>query len=216
MNSVWGKVNFLLLGVTGGIASGKTTVANMLKELGAPIIDFDILARQVVEPGKSAWKKIVDYFGKNILEENGDLDRKKLSKIVFHDTEKRKKLESFTHPLIFEEFARQVNEMAGKCPGTIIQAAIPLLMEFHLQVLFHKVLLVYIPRERQIERLIKRDGITKKEAASMLRAQLPIDEKMKSADFVINNEGSIEETRKQVEDVWQILKKFQKELGEHR
>ena len=94
MEAIRGKDSRLLLGVTGGIASGKTTVANMLEEMGAPIIDFDLLARQVVEPEKPAWKEIVDYFGKQVLQEDGNLDRKKLSNIVFRDFERRKKLES--------------------------------------------------------------------------------------------------------------------------
>ncbi|MBW1819519.1 MAG: dephospho-CoA kinase, partial [Deltaproteobacteria bacterium] len=102
----------MLVGVTGGIGSGKTTVADMLEELGAPIVDFDLIARLVVEPGKPAWKEIVDYFGKQVLQKDDTLDRKKLSNIVFRDLEKRKKLESFTHPAIGEEFLRQVKEIS--------------------------------------------------------------------------------------------------------
>ncbi|MCK4390144.1 MAG: dephospho-CoA kinase [Desulfobacterales bacterium] len=208
--TIKGKDNRLLLGVTGGIASGKSTVAHMLKEMGAPIIDFDLIARQVVEPGKPAYKQIIEYFGKQVLQEDGSLDRKKLSKIVFRDFEKRKKLESFTHPPIYEEFLKQVNWIAEKDPEAIIQVAIPLLVESNLQYMFHKLLIVYIPEEQQIARLIERDGISKEEAANILKAQLPIDEKVGYADFVIHNEGSVEETKKQVEHVWQTLKKLQK------
>ena len=104
VEAIRGKDNRLLLGVTGGIATGKSTVVNMLRELGAPIIDFDVLAREVVEPEKPAWKDIVAYFGEQVLQEDRQLDRKKLSDIVFRDFEKRKKLESFTHPRIFEAF----------------------------------------------------------------------------------------------------------------
>ncbi len=107
-----GKDNRILLGVTGGIASGKTTVAEILEELGAPLIDLDIIARQVVEPGTVALENIIDYFGKQVLHEDKSLDRKKLSNIIFEDMEKRKKLESFTHPPIFEEFLKQVDEIA--------------------------------------------------------------------------------------------------------
>lgn len=210
------KDKFLLLGVTGGIASGKTTVANMLRELGAPIIDFDLIARLVVEPGKPAWKEIVEYFGKQVLKKDNSLDRKKVSKIVFRDMEKRKKLEGFTHPRIHEEFVKQVNEIAEKNPNAIIQVAIPLLIELNLQYMFHKTLVVYIPQEKQIERLIERDGISENEAKNILKAQLPIDEKVGYADFVINNEKSLEETKRQVEDLWQTLKRLQKKGGKEK
>ncbi len=211
LEAIRGKDNRLLLGLTGGIASGKTAVADILKELGAPLIDFDVLARQVVEPGKPAWKDIVDYFGKQVLEEDETLDRKKLSDIVFRDFEKRKKLESFTHPRIHEEFVKQVNEIAEKDPEAIIKVDVPLLIEVNLQYLFHKVLVVYITQEMQIKRLVEREGISKEEAANRLKAQLPIDEKVGYADFVIHNKNTLDETRKQVEDLWKKLKKIQKE-----
>lgn len=208
--TVKAKNNLLLLGVTGGIASGKTSVANMLKELGAPIIDFDVIARQVVEPGKPAWKQVVDYFGKQVLMEDDSLDRKKLSDIVFRDFEKRKKLEDFTHPPIYEEFFRQVNEIAEKEHDPVIQVVIPLLIELNLQYMFHKVLVVYIPQQLQVKRLAERDGISMEEATNILKAQLPIDDKLGFADFVIHNENSLEETRKKAEDLWQELKQLQK------
>jgi dephospho-CoA kinase len=209
MEEIRGRDNRLLLGVTGGIATGKSTVSKMLEELGAPLIDFDVLAREVVEPGKPAWKDIVDYFGRQILQEDETIDRKGLSNVVFRDMEKRKKLESFTHPRIFEEFYRQVGEIAARIPEPIIQVGVPLLIELNLQYRFDKLLLVYIPRELQIERLMKRDGISREAAENIMKAQLPIDEKLGYADFVIHNEGSLEETRKQVADVWKKLKELQ-------
>jgi dephospho-CoA kinase len=203
--------NYLLLGVTGGIASGKTAVAKMLEALGIPLIDFDLLARQVVEPGEPAFTQIVNYFGKEVVQEDGVLDRKKLSKIVFQDTEKRNQLEDFTHPPIYEAFLKGVNAITDKDPAAIIQAVVPLLIEKNLESIFDKVLVVYVPEEQQIERLTQRDGISKEEAAHMLKAQLPIDKKLVYADFVVNNEGSMEETKKQVEDIWLELKKLQGE-----
>ena len=211
LESLRGKDNRLLLGVTGGIASGKTTVANMLRELGAPIIDFDLIARKVVEPGTPALREIVDYFGKQVLQEDGTLDRKAVSDIVFRDFEKRKKLESFTHPRIHEEFEKQVQEIAEKNPNAVIQVVIPLLIELNLQYMFHKILVVYIPMEEQVKRLAKRDGITIEEAANILKSQLPIDEKVGYADFVIHNEDSPEETLDQVKEVWEKLKRMQEE-----
>ena len=200
----------VIVAVTGGIASGKSAVSKMLEELGAPIIDYDVIAREIVEPEKPAWKDIVACFGKEVLKNDRRIDRKKLSAIVFRDANKRKKLERFTHPRIIEEAARRADEIAGRNPNAIIQVAVPLLIEIHLQDKFHKVLLVYVPREIQIERLMKRDGITKDAAESILKAQLPIDEKVKYSDFVIHNEGTLEETRRQVEEVWEEIKKCQK------
>jgi len=211
LEEIRGEDNRTLLGVTGGIASGKTTVAGMLEELGAPIIDFDVLSRVVVEPGKPAWKEIVAYFGEQVLQEDKALDRKKLSEIVFRDFEKRKKLEGFIHPRIFDEFIRLVKEYAAKDPNVIIQAAVPLLYEVNLQYLFHKVLLVYIPEEIQIERLMKRDDISREMAVNILKSQLPIEEKRGFADFVVDNSWSLEDTKRQVKEVWEKLIKIQKE-----
>ena len=209
-----GKDRRVLLGVTGGIASGKTIVSRMLEELGAPMIDFDVLSRVVVDPGKPSWQEIVKYFGEEILLPDKTLDRKKLGEIVFRDPEKRKKLERFIHPRIFEEFVRLVKEYAARDPNAIIQADVPLLYEVNLQYLFHKVLLVYIPEEMQIERLMKRDGISQEMAINILKSQLPIEKKKKLADFVVDNSGSLEETRKQVEEVWKKLKEIQKERSQ--
>ncbi len=209
LEKVRGKGDRLLLGVTGGIASGKSTVAEMLEELGAPIVDLDVIARRVVEPSRPAFDEIVDYFGKQVLQGDGTIDRKRLSGIVFSDLEKRKRLEGFTHPRINEEMTRQVNEIAERTPGSIIQVVVPLLIELNLQYVFHKVLVVYIPPEMQVKRLAERDGISNEEAANILKAQLPIDEKVGYADYVIHNDETIEETRRQVLELWETLKGLQ-------
>ncbi len=200
----------LLLGVTGGIASGKTVVSGMLGALGAKTIDFDILAREVVEPGKPAWKHIVEYFGEQVLMQDNTLDRKKLSDIVFKDAEKRKTLERFTHPEIGAEFVRRVEEVIEKDPEAIIQAVVPLLIEGNMQKMFDKVIVVYAPPEVQIKRLVLRDKLSKGQAANILLSQLPIDQKIKFADFVIRNDNSLEDTREQVEALWQTLSELQK------
>jgi len=202
---------FLLAGLTGGIATGKTAVAEILGVLGSEIIDFDILARQVVEPGKPAWEKIVDYFGKNVLQEDRCLDRKKISAIVFGNPGKRKVLESITHPLIFEEFENRLNDISQNCPGAIVHGVMPLMIEIGLQGLFQKVIVVYISRASQIRRLVVRDKISLEDAENILKAQVPIEEKLRYADFVINNEGTLDETRIQVERLWQALKRIQKD-----
>ena len=122
---------------------------------------------------------------------------------------REKKLESFTHPAIFEAFFQQVDEITANTPDAIIQASIPLLVELNLQFLFDKLILVYISPEKQVERLALRDKISEADAANILKSQLSIDEKVAYADFVINNEKSVEETKKQVNKVWRELKKIQ-------
>lgn len=211
VEAIRGNDNRLLLGVTGGIATGKSTVVNLLRELGAPLIDFDVLARQVVEPDEPAWKDIVAYFGEQVLQEDRQIDRKGLSDIVFRDFEKRKKLESFTHPRIFEAFFAQLNGIVEKDPNAIVLVDVPLLIELNLQYMFHKTLLVYVPQETQIKRLMERDGIGEEEALSRIKAQVPIEEKVGYADYVIHNDQSVEETRRQAQDLWQTLRKAQRE-----
>lgn len=197
----------LLLGVTGGIGSGKTTVANMLVAKGVPIVDFDILAREVVEPGTKGFDDIVDYFGPQVVADDGTLDRKQLSKIVFGDMEKRKILESFTHPPIFEAFSAQVKALSNQSSAGVIQVVIPLLVELNLQYLFDRLMVVYVPREIQLQRLVERDKITKEAAALILESQIPLDEKIKFADFVVDNSSTLDKTREQVEGVWNSLNK---------
>jgi dephospho-CoA kinase len=204
-----GNDNRLLLGVTGGIASGKTTVADMLEKLGAPIIDFDILSRVVVESEKPAWKDIVSYFGEQILNKDKTLNREMMRKIVFSDPQKKKKLESFIHPRLGSEYAKLVSEYTEKDPDVIIQVVVPLLVEAEMQTTFHKLLMVYVPEEEQIKRLTKRDNCSKEMALSIINTQLSVEEKKGYCDFIIDNSGSLDETRKQVEDFWERLKQIQ-------
>jgi dephospho-CoA kinase len=203
--------NILLVGLTGGIASGKSTVAGFIKELGAVVIDFDILARKVVSPGEKAWFSIVEYFGEEILLDNREIDRKKISGLVFLDAEKRKRLEEFTHPAIGEEFVKEVEKAAAQKRHVVILGVVPLLIECGMQELFHAIALVYIPRETQIDRLTKRDGITRERAIDIINAQMPIDEKIGHADFVINNNCSVEETKIQVKGFWDRLIELQQQ-----
>jgi len=212
IEAIRGQDRRILLGVTGGIASGKSTVARMLKELGAHMIDFDVLSRVAVEPGKPAWKDIVAFFGEQVLNADKTLDRKKIAATVFHDEEKRKKLEEYIHPRIYEEFSRQVKELSQKDPQAVIQAVIPLLFEVNLQNLFDKILVVYVPEEIQIQRLMERDRISRETARSILLAQLPIEEKKKYGDYLVDNSGSLEDTEKQVQEVWRKLEEYQKGL----
>ena len=211
INNIRGKDNRLLLGVTGSIATGKTTVAGMLEELGARTIDFDVLSRVVVEPDKPAWQDIVAFFGEQILADDRSLDRTKLREIVFQDLEKKKKLESFQHPRIFEEFIKQVEQYAGEDPNVIIQAVVPLLIEVNMQSFFHNILMVYASEDEQKKRLVQRDGSSEEMAMNMIRSQLSVDEKKGYCDLVLDNSGSLEQTRIQVEKLWKKLRKIQQE-----
>jgi dephospho-CoA kinase len=211
INKLRGDDNRLLLGVTGSIATGKSTVAAMLEELGARTIDFDVLSRVVVEPDKPAWQDIVAYFGEQVLAEDRTLDRTKLREIVFKDLEKKKKLESFQHPRIFEEFTRQVEQFAAEDPDAVIQAVVPLLIEVNMQSFFHNILMVYASEDVQKKRLVERDRLTEEMAESMIKSQLSVEEKKGYCDLSIDNSGTLEETRKQVEALWKKLRKGQEE-----
>ena len=204
-----GNDNRLLIGVTGSIATGKSAVAGMLEKLGAKTIDFDVLSRVVVEPGKPAYKDIVAFFGEQILLPDKTLDREKLREIVFRDLEKKKKLESFQHPRIGEEFFKLVDQYAQKDPDAIIQVVVPLLIEVNMHPFFHHILMVYASKEVQKKRLIKRDNLTEEMAMNMINSQLSAEEKRGYCDLIIDNSGSLDETRRQVEALWEKLKKIQ-------
>ncbi|MBT3259692.1 MAG: dephospho-CoA kinase [Deltaproteobacteria bacterium] len=196
----------VVAGLTGVIASGKSTVSTKLAELGAKLIDFDLIARQVVEPGRPAYNDVLKYFGTQVCQEDGTLDRKKISDIVFKDMEKRKKLEDFTHPRIYEEFFRQLAEFGKEDPASIVIVDIPLLVELNLMYLFEKIIVVSVSPKTQKERLMERDGIDEEEASRIIASQLPVKEKKGFADWVIENGGSKEDTLDQVALLFEELK----------
>jgi len=204
----------LFLGLTGGIASGKSTVADMMSEMGAHVIDLDRIAREAVEPETPAWRDIVSEFGRRILREDGRLDRKEISDIVFSDPERRRRLEALTHPRIFEATADRAEALVRRDRDAVIEVVVPLLVELDLQSLFYRVILVYIPASLQVERLVKRDGISTDKASAILGAQRAIDAKLEAADFVIHNEHSVQATREQVQRLWKTLKEIQHQRRE--
>jgi dephospho-CoA kinase len=206
----------LLLGVTGGIATGKTTVADMLEELGARTIDFDVLSRVVVEPDKPAWRDIVSFFGEQVLLEDRTVDREKLREVVFRDLEKKKKLESFTHPRMGEEFMQLVRRYVDEDPNAIIQVVGPLLIEANMHPLFHNMLMVYASEAEQKRRLIERDEMTEEMAMNMISSQLSVEEKKGYFDLIIDNSGSLEDTRRQVEELWERLIQIQQDRKARR
>ncbi|MDY6964792.1 MAG: dephospho-CoA kinase [Halobacteriota archaeon] len=194
------------VGLTGGIATGKSLVSNFFKELGAYIIDYDVVSHEVIEPQRRAWKKIVDHFGEGILDEDLTIDREKLGEIVFNASEERKKLESIVHPEIFIETGRQVRAIKNADHKAVIIQDIPLLFEVNLEKTVDKIIVVYTSEETQIRRLIERDKYDEDHAKKRISSQMSLDEKAKLADYVIGNDGSIDETKKQVEDVFKALR----------
>jgi len=188
------------VGLTGGIACGKSTVSRMLAACGAAVVDADRIAREVVRPGMPALDEIREAFGEGVITPEGELDRKKLGSIVFSDPAARRRLEGILHPRIRAEMRRQTEEWNAKDPNRLVVLDIPLLYESGLENKYgiEEVVVVYVPRETQIERLMRRDGIAREEAERRLESQWPIEEKRRRADVVIDNSGTLEETERQV------------------
>lgn len=190
------------IGLTGGIASGKSTVSAMLVELGAALVDADQIAREVVEPGMPALAEIARTFGEAVLNEDGTLNRKRLGQIVFADAAQRKRLEQIVHPAIRRIMRQRMAELEKADPGRLVVADVPLLFESGLEGMFERVMLVYVPPHVQLERLMARDGLTREQALERIAAQMPIERKRELADIVIDNSGTKERTREQVLRYW--------------
>jgi len=196
----------IIVGLTGSVGTGKSTVDNFFRELGAYIIDWDELAREVVRPHLKAWEEIVEYFGKDFLNEDLTLNRQKLADMVFPDKEKVAKLNQLVHPQVFKEDERITNEIKSLDPDALIIKDIPLLTEVARPLFVDKIIVVAASEQTQIRRLGER-GMSREDAQNRIKSQLPLDEKIKFADFVIDNDGTLEETKKQVEEVYSLLKK---------
>jgi dephospho-CoA kinase len=194
----------IIVGLTGSIASGKSTAAEMFKELGAYLIDWDLLAREVARPHRKAWQGIIEYFGQDVLNDDLTLNRQRLGDIVFNDPEKLAKLNQIIHPAVIEEDARRTEEISRIQSEAIIVKDIPLLVEIGYQKSVDKVVVVYASEENQLKRMMER-GFGPEEARKRIRAQMPIQEKIKCADFVIQGNGPLEATRKQVEKIFDAL-----------
>lgn len=201
-------VTMLLIGLTGGIASGKTTVSNMFVKLGVHLIDADIIARDIVKPDNPAWSEIVDAFGESILNENKEIIREKLGEIVFNDPEKRKQLEATTHHRIIEQENQIVEQFRSNNKSGLILLDAALLIEAGHHGRVDKLIVVYADRETQIKRLIKRDNLSQADAEKRLDSQMPLDEKVKLADCVIDNSKSFDEVEKQVSEIYKELIKL--------
>lgn len=201
-----------LVGLTGGIATGKSTVSTMMKDMGVPVVDADLIARQIVEPGRRAWTKIRAAFGDEVFEESGEINRERLGQIVFSDVEKRRIINKITHPEIYREIQWQVlsHFLRGE---QFLLLDLPLLYESNRFASYlHKSIVVACEDEIQLNRLMARNTYTEKEAIARIEAQMPLDKKCKMADFVIENSGNLENTRQQVEGIVKLLRSSRRHL----
>jgi dephospho-CoA kinase len=193
-----------IVGLTGSVGTGKSTVTKFFRQLGAYIIDWDELARAVVRPHSKAWKEIVEYFGKDFLNEDLTINRQKLAEVVFSDKEKVTKLNHIVHPEVLKEDERMTSEIKSLDPDALIIKDIPLLFELTRPIFVDRIVVVSASEQTQLKRL-EEMGMSREDAQSRIKSQLPLEEKIKSADFVINNDGSLEETKRQVEGIYTLL-----------
>ncbi|ARK31690.1 dephospho-CoA kinase [Halalkalibacter krulwichiae] len=190
----------MFIGLTGGIASGKSTVSKMVEDMGVPVIDADKVAREVVEPGSEALEKIRNHFGSTILNEDGTLARKKLGAIIFQDPKERQVLNGIVHPAVRKRMEEWKQHYLNEGHQTIVYD-IPLLFESNLFHLVDKVIVVYVDYETQLKRLMERDQAGEQDAIQRIASQMPLAEKREQADYIIDNSYSLEETKKQLEGI---------------
>lgn len=194
----------LVVGLTGGICSGKSTVAAMFARLGAAVIDADRVAHELQEPGQPLYEAIVSAFGREVVGEDGRIDRRKLGAMVFADPKARARLEDILHPAIVEECERRIQE-AGTSGAAVCLLDAALLIESGRQARFDMVILVEASEAVQIDRLMARMGLSRDEALQRIRLQMPREEKRRHASLVIENGGPLEETERQVKAAWERL-----------
>lgn len=196
-----------VLGLTGNIASGKSLVASMFKELGASVIDVDDIARTIVKPGEDAWTDIVEIFGEVVLYADRTINRKALGDIIFNDDEKRSQLNDITHPRIIDRARELVEKYQNEDAVLIIIEAALIVEKGGLKDLIDGLIVVISDQQTQFERLTKRDGLSKEDAISRINSQMPTKEKVQYADYIIDNSGTEEETKIQVKNLWRELRK---------
>ncbi len=189
-----------VFGLTGGIGSGKSTVARRFAARGLPVIDADRLAREVVEPGSSGLSAVVAAFGEDMLSPEGALDRQLLGRTVFADAEQRRRLNAILHPLIRQRFAERVRALDSS-GEPLACYEVPLLFEVGLEAELRPVVVVSAPESVRVARIVARDGIEESAARARIAAQMPLEDKLKAADYVIDNDGSEERTHAQADRV---------------
>jgi len=196
----------LLVGLTGGIASGKSLVGRVFRDMGAHLIDADRIVHCLLGRNEQAWKEVLDHFGQDILLPNQEIDRRKLGEIVFNDEEQRAWLNRCLHPKVFEAFLVSVRNLRNRPPDTIIVLDAALLIETGYNNRMDRTVVVYANLEQQLERLTQRDSFSKEQSLARIRSQMPLNEKRGHADYVIDNTGTREQTERQARDIFCKLK----------
>ncbi len=195
----------IVVGVTGNMGSGKTTVSRMLRDMGAEVVDADQLAREIVQPHRPAWRELVAEFGSSILREDGTIDRRRLARMVFADAERLRRLNEITHPRIIEEIDARIRAARRRGDTRVLVIDAPLIIEAGMVSMVDRIWLVRADQEVRMQRLLQRGEYTRSEIRDRLRAQMPENEQLRYADAVIDNSGCIEETRRQVRALWEEL-----------
>lgn len=194
----------IIIGLTGGFGTGKTTVARIFKKLGAVVIDADKIAHEIILPGGAVYKKVVSLFGRTIVKRNGRIDRKRLGRIVFNDRKRLLLLNSLIHPEVINRIEGIVKKRYAANKIFIIDA--PLLIEAGLLELLDKLIVVTTERKTQIARCVKNFGISRKDVTKRIRSQMPLLKKRSLADFIIDNNGSLSAARRKVKKIWREIK----------
>ena len=198
----------IIVGLTGGIATGKSLVSHRLAELGALMVDADTIAHDVMKQGTPAWKEVVNMFGREYLLPDGELNRKALGRVIFHDAARKEQLNQIVHPRVFERISQAIVEIINEteAPDTIVILDVPLLYESGMYRDVSDIIVVYATPAQQLERLMARDPLTEVDARARIHSQLSIEEKKEKADMFIDNSGTIEETLAQVDKIFVLLK----------
>jgi dephospho-CoA kinase len=195
----------LKIGLTGGIASGKSYVLGLLRELGCEVIDADVIAHRVIEPGQPAFEEIIDHFGREVLDAEGKIERAKLGAIVFNDPSQRARLNSIVHPRVFEVQGRWFAEIEERNPGAIAVVDAALMIETGSYRRYDKLIVVHCRPDLQLQRLMIRNNMSREEASARISSQMPAEEKLKYADFAVDTSNGFEDTRLQVQSLYSEL-----------
>ena len=202
------SVSARYFGLTGGIACGKSTVAGMLRQLGAHIVDADEVGHEMLLPSSPAFPELVSRFGREILDSAGRIDRKKLGPLVFADPARLQQLNSIVHPRIIERTGQLAAEHCARDPKAVVIVEAALVYETGIPGRFVKTIVAWCQPEQQMERLMAKAGLSREQAEQRISSQMPAEEKRRRADFVIDCSGSLEETRRQVETLYPVLQKL--------
>ncbi len=195
----------VVAGLTGGIATGKSTVSAIFKTCGAVIVDADVIAREVVQKGRKAWSEIIDTFGSRILLPDGSINRPALGDIIFHDPVRQQILNHIVHPEVMDETNRRLVEINHDSPDAVVILDVPLLFESGMDKGLSEIIVVYVPEPLQLQRLMHRNALSEDQALARIRSQIPVEEKKRRATRIIDNSGSLDITREATQAIYHLL-----------